>query len=89
MAFHDIGNFLKRFKGILPTDRVVRDGLRVAIREHTGIDLSEREVAVRGAVAYLMTDPRVKSEIFLRRGEILRSVNDRAPVGEKRVTEIK
>lgn len=89
MAFRDIGNFLKRFKIILPTDRLVRDSLRVAIRESTGIDLSEREITVRGTVAYLLTDPRVKSEVFMRRGEILRAVNERAAPGERRVMEIR
>ncbi len=85
----NIGDFLKRFKHILPTDRTVRDGLIAVIHECTGIRLSEREIAVRGSVAYLIADPRVKSEVFMQRGEILRKVNDRAPVGEKRVTEIR
>ncbi len=89
MSPFNIGDFLKRFKHILPTDRIVRDGLIAVIRECTGIQLGEREIAVRGSVAYLMVDPRVKSEVLMRRGEILRKVNERAPVGEKRVTEIK
>lgn len=85
MGFRGIGDFLSRFSKILPSDRIVRALVIDAARECAGIALKESEIAVRGGTVYLLADPRVRSEVLLAKGCILRALKG-SPV---RVDEIR
>jgi len=70
-----VGDFLKRFKNLMPPDRPARKACRSAVKKICGVELSDGDVVVRGKVVFLLTKAVVKSEVMLHKEEVLIHLN--------------
>ncbi len=77
--FRGIGDFLDKFRRAVPGDILAKRALAEEVRSRLGISLRSEDVRVRGGIAHLALHPAAKSEVLLRRGEILRAVRERFP----------
>ncbi len=57
--------------------RLFKKDLLMVIKQHTGIDLADKDVELRGAVVYIRSHPVIRGEIYLKRSLILTDLQNR------------
>ena len=70
MQFH-IGDLLKKFKTLVPREKIVKDEMISAVFEETGILLQSEEISFQNGVIFIKTNPVIKNELFMRKQKIL------------------
>lgn len=82
MSFN-IGDFLKKFKTLIPHEKIVKDELVGVVFDETGILLAKEEIFFHNYVVFLKTTPATKNELFMRKKNILsemkKRLGDKAP----------
>lgn len=63
--------YLDRFIKLDQSHQLFKKNLLAVIKQHTGIDLADKDVEFRGAVVYIRSHPIVRGEIYLKRSLIL------------------
>lgn len=71
MEFSAISKFLEKFRILDRTQREERDTLVGAIKNVTGISVSPQQVTVRGKTIFIKETPVKKTELFMKKKEIL------------------
>lgn len=71
-----IGEFLKRFADFTPPVKSIQRAVAAAIRETFKVEVSENDVSVRDNVAFIAASGALKSEIVLRREELLKRLEE-------------
>lgn len=86
MTFN-IGDFLKKFKTLVPQEKIVKDELIRVVFDETGILLSKEEIFFHNCVVFLKTTPATKNELFMRKKNILVEMKKR--LGDKSPQDIR
>ena len=76
MAFN-IGDFLKKFKTLVPQEKIVKDEMIQVVLIKTGILLSKEEISFNNNVVFLKTTPATRNELFMRKQSILSEMKKR------------
>lgn len=76
-----IGDFLSRYLGLRPPGAVLADALREVIVGELGVELPEDAIKISGTTAFIRAPSVLKSEIALRKENILRQVKQKAGDG--------
>lgn len=75
--------FLERFKKLRPPDETVRLAVIALMGEYCKGDVSLAEVTVKNGTVFVVADPALKSELFLKKrkilGELAKQLGDKAP----------
>lgn len=78
-----LGLFLERYRNLVPPDRELKELLKQVVKEQTGHELKETEIAINKWTVYLKTKPAFKSELFIKQeaiqAELERLLQKRAP----------
>jgi hypothetical protein len=82
------GNFLSKFKSIVPPERSVRKALLGVLQKECGIVLKDKEITVRGKIVYLSTAPTARSEITLQKSKILDALHQQLG-GNRRIVDLR
>jgi hypothetical protein len=67
---------LNKYRRYVAPDSAARKALVMSIKEASGIDINERTIRIIGTVAYIDTDPLIKSAIFMRQEVILKKTGE-------------
>jgi len=73
----NIDSFLKKFGGITLPYEATRRALVKVVKEKTGAAVEVRDVSIKDGRAYVSCGSVAKSEIFLKKGEILAALEQR------------
>lgn len=76
MGFFNIATYLDRFYTLTPTETVAKKVITNAIKHEVGISIESHEIDIRKHTIYLRTHPAKKNEIVLKRGAVLRAINN-------------
>ena len=76
MQFH-IGDLLKKFKTLVPREKIVKDETIRAVFEETGILLQSEEIFFQNGVIFIKTNPVIKNELFMRKQKILLEIKNK------------
>ena len=68
---HNLRDFLEKYKLIAPSDGAIRKTLAEIVLERARVRIPERDIKIIGSVAYIESDPMIKSAIFLNQSAIL------------------
>jgi hypothetical protein len=82
------GNFLSKFKNIVPPERSVKRALLSVLKNECGIVLKDKEIKVRGKMVYLSTSPAARSEIALQKSKILDALHKKLG-GNRRIVDLR
>lgn len=66
--------YLEKFKKFAPPEHFLRQAVAASIKELTGEIVTEESVTVRGATVFIAAHPVIKTELFLRKKELLRCI---------------
>ncbi len=67
-----VGTLLARYAHLEAPEKVVREAVVRCCRECVDIELLSHEVQVRNKSVRLFTHPTIRSELLLRKGELMR-----------------
>jgi hypothetical protein len=81
MSLNNIKGLLERFRDIEPTDRRIKRAFQAAIKAILDIDIEPADITVSRDIVFLKTHPVVRSEIMLKKKEVLRMMS--AELGPK------
>lgn len=73
-----LSELLGKFKNLGLGERQTKDALIEAIQEIVGVSISRKDVSLSGKTAYIKTGSVMKSEIFLRKEEILKKMKEKS-----------
>lgn len=85
----NIGNFLEKFKNITPPDKFVKDVLIGVVKDTVNIDIEKDNIDVRNGTIFITVDPIIKSEIFFKKSEIIKSLTEKLKKYKKTIREIR
>ncbi len=77
MAIKKLFDFLKKFDDLLATSTYDSSAVVEAIREITGVVIESSLVQIKAGIIYLSLRGVEKSEILIRRADILARANDK------------
>jgi hypothetical protein len=80
MSFQDLSAFLERFKNIRPPAGVVRQALSDAISDLLHQKLSVDHIKVQHEIAFLRSNPFLRTEVSIRKQEIISRVEERSGI---------
>lgn len=66
--------YLKKFKKFAPPDGAARQAVIDCIKELVGETLTLESVQVRSGTVFIAAHPAIKTELFLRKEELLRCI---------------
>lgn len=72
----EIKDLLTRFKNILHTEESKKSSIIEIIKECTSVALEPKELEIKSNQIYINTKPINKSQIFLKKEEILNKLRD-------------
>ena len=72
MNFNNISNFLEKFKTLKPTDTYIQEAFIESVKEVMNIELTKNEISVQRHTLFLNVHPTLKTELYLRKKDILR-----------------
>ena len=75
----NISKFLENFKQALFKEEDFKDSVIKILKEKTGIFIERKSIILRNNVISIQTDTYIKTEIFLRKDEILKHIQDKNP----------
>lgn len=75
MVFGSIGDFLKRFQHIEPSDKHIKDAFIAVVSELFNETIEPNELEVQNGTIYLRVHPALKSEIYIKKARTLELVN--------------
>lgn len=67
----ELKSLLARFELILLDEEAKKEAIVTALKKVTGIDISKQSIEIRGGDVHLRVKPLYKSEIFLKKEEIM------------------
>jgi hypothetical protein len=70
-----IDQLLKKFKKLIPTDRILKKLVVHAIKNNTGIDIPIRSIEISGKRIHVRGTPYERTEIIMRRDRILHEIH--------------
>lgn len=73
----NIGDFLKKFKNLVPFEKTIKDNLIQIIKEETGILLPKESISFHNNVVFINTIPVIKNELFMRKQRLLSEMKKR------------
>ncbi len=73
----NISQLLERYRNFTPTEAVVKDAVLEAIKDATGITLKREDCTVRGFTFTIKTSPKIKGEVFMKRVQILKVLEEK------------
>ena len=77
----DIAKYLEKFKVMSCSRDFVRNSLADSIKQICHIEIDPKKIDIKGGLARINERPIIKSEIFLKKDKILKSLSEE--VGEK------
>jgi hypothetical protein len=86
MADGSIGDFLKIFKNLLSHEELLREDIIFSIKKYTGKELEKKQLQIKNSVCNLTCHPAIKNEIFLKKSEIMSSLNEST---KKKISDIR
>jgi hypothetical protein len=66
--------FLSKIQTFLQASTGAKKPLLSAIKNAVSIDLTEKDVEIKGGIAHVFSSPLVKNEIFMRKSAILKEL---------------
>lgn len=72
----NVSSYLEKFKHIKPPKRTVLNKFIEVVYEVCGVKLKNFEIGIQNHIVFVTTNPTIKSEIVLNKGEILRKLNE-------------
>lgn len=85
----NIGNFLERFKNITPPDKFVKDVFIYVVKDAVNIEIEKDDLDVRNGTIFISIDPIIKSEIFLKKNEIMKNLTKKLKEYKKTIRDIR
>ena len=76
MPFEKLSSYLSKFKSLAPPDDFLRTYIAELITEELGIHFHKESVEISRGIIYIKEAPIIKNEIFLRRGLLLKKINE-------------
>lgn len=67
----NIGDFLKKFKNIVPQEKIIKDEVIRVVQKETGILLPKEIISFHNNVVFINAAPSVKNELFMRKQQLL------------------
>lgn len=77
MHFNNITKLLDRFRHLEPSDSHIKKAFTDIVFERFGETLPEKNIRVMRGVIYLNTHPTLKSELHMRKNELLDELNEK------------
>jgi hypothetical protein len=77
MEINNIAKLLEKFKKLKPSDLYVKEAFIESMKEVMNVEISKAEINVNGSNIFLTVHPALKTEIFLRKKEILKSLEQK------------
>lgn len=68
--------YLEKFRRFLPPGTAIKNSLKEIIKNKLGVAIDDQNIRISGRTVYLKLRPPLKTEIFLRREEILSELNE-------------
>lgn len=75
MSFN-IGDYLKKFVGLVPPDDFIKEKVIEIIKNKINIELNKKEIELSNRVVYIKTKSIIKNEIFIQKQNILNDINN-------------
>lgn len=73
MDFKILSDLLKKYKDILPSDKIIKDAL-ISVLFEFGIELKKENIKISRGIVYIRSDFTTKSKIFMNKIEIMKSI---------------
>lgn len=90
MSFmNPLASLLERFRSLKPPEASLKKALVRALSQVANLDISIEKVRLSQDVAFLDVEPIVKSEVFLKKGELLRRVKELLETGDRTLKDIR
>ena len=72
---NNISGLLAKFKKLKPSDTYVKEAFIETMKEVMNVEVFKPEINVQGSNIFLNVHPALKTEIFLKKKEILESLD--------------
>lgn len=82
-----IVEFLKKFAGLAPPEKYVKDAVIQAVLKEVGERLDPGNITIRGSSVFLTASSSLKNEVYMRKNEILAALKE--ILGEKAPKDIR
>ena len=80
MSLDPLNSFFSRFKHITPPDEFIRKKVCDFVLEKFKIQIKIKDVSIRNGVIYLSVKPTLKSEVFIRKEELLSYIKEKTNI---------
>jgi hypothetical protein len=84
-----ISSFFKKFENISPPQRFIKEILMKVVLDTAGVALKDNNISVNRNTVFVTADPIIKSEIFLKKEEILKKVRQELSQYKKTISDIR
>ena len=74
---NNIGDFLKRFRNIEPSDAYIKDAFIAVVKELFNEEIKREEMEVQKGTIYLRVHPALKSEVYIKKTRTIELINKR------------
>ena len=88
ITMQEISFYLEKFKNISPPHDAVKKAVARAIERLFGEVLHSEHISVRNNTVYITTHPALKSELYIRKGEVLQEI-EQALIGSDLIKEVR
>ncbi|MDP6387900.1 MAG: hypothetical protein QGG63_01325 [Candidatus Pacebacteria bacterium] len=68
---------MEKFKKITPPDKLVKEVCIDTVKKIVGIDIEKDNIDVRNGIIFISADSIIKSEIFLKKNEIIKNLTQK------------
>jgi hypothetical protein len=75
----NISKFLESFKEILFKEELFKEDICLVLKEKINISIERKNIILRNNILSIQADPYIKTEIFLRKEEILKEIQGKHP----------
>lgn len=80
---------MEKFKNITPPDKFVKDVFIGVVKDAVNIELEKDNLDVRNGTIFISIDPIIKSEIFLKKTEIMKNLTEKLEGYKKTIRDIR
>lgn len=87
MEWKDISNLLTTATRLFHDNHLHKKAIAEAVLENLKVTIPEKDISLKNGIAYINTEPLIKGEIFLKKGDLIVSINKKNP--SARVIDIK
>jgi hypothetical protein len=84
-----LASFLDRFRSLKPPQASLKKAVVRALSEVMQVEIPPEKVRLSQGAAFLDVDPLIKSEVFLKKAELLRRVRELLETGDRPLGDIR